>query len=58
MCLCVPMHADNPKSTVLLSAAIAMHGPSDVRPVLDSYKAEGDENVLRIFKAKQVHTMQ
>ena len=38
--------------------AIAVHGVSDVRPVLDSYKAEGDENVLQVFKTKQVYTTQ
>ena len=37
-----------------LCPAIAVHGPSDVRPVLDSYKAEGDGNVLQVFKTKQV----
>lgn len=38
----------------LHGAAIAVHGPSDVRPVLDSYKAEGGGNVLQVFKTKQV----
>ena len=43
-------------STLCLSlcAAIALHGPSDVRPVLDSYKAEGDGKVMQVFKTKQV----
>ena len=42
----------HPRLSFSPSSAIAVHGPSDVRPVLDSYKAEGD--VLHVFKNKQV----
>jgi import inner membrane translocase subunit TIM50 len=38
---------------VPLLQTIALHGPSDVRPVLDSYKAEGDGKVMQVFKTKQ-----
>jgi import inner membrane translocase subunit TIM50 len=43
---------------VPLLQTIAVHGPSDVRPVLDSYKAEGEGNVLQVFKTKQAQLLE
>lgn len=38
---------------LLFTTAIAINEVDDVRPVLDFYKGQGDENILETFKARQ-----